>query len=165
MADAVDRGFTVTELTSLAQPIAVARETTAAFVGRALRGPVDEPVPVSSVAEFRRRFGETRAPSTLGPALAQFFEHGGARAWVVRVANKARGALLCLPASGTARVLRAVEPGTTERIRAAVDYDGIDDTDEVSFNLTLQRTDPATGLGPRAGGDRVTAALVGKPRA
>ena len=146
MADAVDRGFTVTELASLAQPIEVTRETTAAFVGRALRGPLNDPVLVSSVAEFRRRFGEARAPSTLGPAIAQFFEHGGARACVVRVANKARGAMLCLPASGSALVLRAVEPGMTERIRAAVDYDGIDDADVVSFNLTLQRIDPATGL-------------------
>ncbi len=146
MADAVDRGFTVTELASLARPIEVTRETTAAFVGRALRGPLDEPVTVSSVAEFRRRFGEARAPSTLGPAIELFFEHGGGRACVVRVANKARGAMLCLPASGSALVLRAVEPGITERIRAAVDYDGIDAADEKSFNLTLQRIDPATGL-------------------
>ena len=57
--------------------------------------------------------------------MQQFFENGGSNLYVVRVANNARGALLCLPASGSALVLRAMEPGSTERVRAAVDYDGI----------------------------------------
>ncbi|MBT8447174.1 MAG: hypothetical protein KJO38_08505, partial [Gammaproteobacteria bacterium] len=144
LSDAVDRGLTVTELASLAEPIAAAQETTAAFVGRALRGPLNEPVLVTRYADFQRRFGGTWTRSSLGPAVAQFFEHGGRRAWVVRVANKARGAMVCLPASGTALVLRALEPGSTERIRAAVDYDGI--IDDEHFNLTLQRVSPDTGL-------------------
>ena len=45
----------------------------------------------------------------------------------------------------SALVLRAVEPGSTEYIRAAVDYDGIDEDDDALFNLTLQRVDPASG--------------------
>ena len=55
----------------------------------------------------------------------------GRQLYVVRVANGARGAMLCLPASGSALVLRAVEPGSTEQIRAAVDYDGVDETAEM----------------------------------
>jgi hypothetical protein len=51
--------------------------------------------------------------SSLGPAAKQFFEHGGKRLYIIRVANNARGAMLCLPASGSALVLRAVEPGST----------------------------------------------------
>jgi hypothetical protein len=51
--------------------------------------------------------------------------------------------MLCLPASGSALVLRAVEPGSTEFIRAAVDFDGIEDDDEDLFNLTLQRVNPS----------------------
>jgi hypothetical protein len=131
---------------SVGQPIDTERETTTAFIGRALRGPVNEPVRVASFAEFRRRFGDTWTRSSLGPALRQFFEHGGGRAYVVRVANAARGAMLCLPASGSALVLRALEPGSTERIRAAVDYDRIDPAADTLFNLTLQRIDPLTGL-------------------
>ncbi len=126
------------------QPIDVAPETTAAFVGRALRGPLNTPVLVRNFAEFRRRFGDVWNRSSLGPAVRQFFTHGGKRLYIVRVANSARGALICLPASGSALVLRAVEPGSTESIRAAVDFDGVDG-DEL-FNLTLQRIDPATGL-------------------
>jgi hypothetical protein len=62
----------------------------------------------------------------------------------VRVANNARGSMLCLPAAGGVLVLHALEPGATETIRAAVDYDGIDD--EACFNLTVQRISPDTGL-------------------
>lgn len=144
MSDAEGRGITVTEITSMGQPIDVAPETTAVLIGRALRGPLDEAIPVATPAAFRRRFGGTWSRSSLGPAVEQFFEHGGRRLYVVRVANDARGAMVCLPAHGSALVLRAVEPGSTERLRAAVDYDGIDD--DGLFNLTLQRLDPGTGL-------------------
>ena len=143
MSDAVDRGITVTEIAAMDQPIDVSQETTAAFVGRALRGPLNIPVLVKSFGEFRRRFGDVWSRSSLGPSVKQFFEHGGLRLYVVRVANHARGAMLCLSANGSALVLRAVEPGSTELVRAAVDYDGIDDDEH--FNLTLQRIDPATG--------------------
>ncbi|HUD97668.1 MAG TPA: hypothetical protein VMO24_08995, partial [Woeseiaceae bacterium] len=57
----------------------VGTESTAAFVGRALRGPLNTPVLLESFAEFRRRFGGTWHRSSLGPAVEQFFEHGGRR--------------------------------------------------------------------------------------
>jgi len=144
LSDAADRGFTVTEMAPMDQAIDASRETTAAFIGRALRGPLNEPVLLHDFGEFRRRFGDTWSRSSLGPAAYQFFEHGGRRLYVIRVANSARGAMVCLPASGSALVLRALEPGSTEHIRAAVDFDGIDNDD--LFNLALQRIDPATGL-------------------
>jgi len=145
LSDAVDRGITVTEMAPMGQPVDVSPETTAAFVGRALRGPLNNPVLVQSFGEFRRRFGDVWSRSSMGPAAKQFFEHGGQRLYIVRVANNARGALLCLPASGSALVLRANEPGSTECIRAAVDFDGIDEDNDELFNLTLQRIDPETG--------------------
>ena len=146
MSDAVDRGITVTEMTPMDHPIEVLPETTAAFVGRALRGPLNKPILMSSFGEFRRRFGDIWSRSSLGPAVRQFFEHGGKNLYVVRVANNARGAMLCLPASGSALVLRAVEPGSTECIRVAVDYDGIDAENDELFNLTVQRGAPESCL-------------------
>lgn len=146
MSDAVDRGITVTEIAAMDQPIDVSPETTAAFVGRALRGPLNTPVLVKSFGEYRRRFGDVWTRSSLGPSVRQFFDHGGMQLYIVRVANNARGAMICVPASGSALVLRAVEPGSTEFIRAAIDYDGIDEDDDELFNLTLQRVNPGTGL-------------------
>lgn len=148
MSDAVDPGITVTEIAAMDQPVDVCPETTAAFVGRALRGPVNTPILVSNFGEFRRRFGDIWGRSSLGPAAKHFFDNGGKRLFVVRVANNARGAMVCLPASGSALVLRAIEPGSTELIRAAIDFDGVDEEqgDEEIFNLTLQRVNPITGL-------------------
>lgn len=146
LSDAVDRGITVTEIAPMDRPIDVAPETVAVFIGRALRGPLNTPVHVRHFGDFRRRFGDVWARSSLGPAVKQFFEHGGAELYVVRVANNARGAMLCLPAAGSGLVLRATEPGSTEYIRAAVDYDGIDADDDELFNLTLQRIDPTSGV-------------------
>ena len=83
------------------------------------------PVLLHNFGDFRRRFGDVWTRSSLGPAVQSFFEHGGRDLIVVRVANNARGAMICLPASGSALVLRALEPGSAERIRAAVDYVGI----------------------------------------
>ncbi len=145
LSDAVDRGITVTEIATMDHTIDVSPETTAAFVGRALRGPLNTPILVRSFGEFQRRFGGSWSRSSLGPSVRQFFEHGGSQLFVVRVANDARGAMICLPASGSALVLRAVEPGSTEIVRAAVDYDGIDADDDELFNLTLQRINPDTG--------------------
>lgn len=144
MSDAAGRGITVTEIAPMDQPVDVPADTTAAFIGRALRGPLNTPVLIGSFAAFNRRFGGIWLQSSLGPAVQQFFAHGGRQTYIVRVANNARGAMICLPAFHGVLVLRAVEPGSTERIRAAVDFDGIDDGEH--FNLTVQRLSPETGL-------------------
>jgi len=146
LSEAFDHGITVTEIAAMGQAIDVSTETAVAFVGRALRGPLDTPVLVRNFGEFQGRFGGIWARSSLGPAAKQFFEHGGQRLFVVRVANNARGAMVCLPANGSAVVLRAAEPGSTEYIRAAVDYDRINVDRDDLFNLTLQRVNPATEL-------------------
>jgi hypothetical protein len=101
---------------------------------------------VDSAAAFQRRFGGDWHRSALASAVRMFFEHGGLALHVVRVANNARGAMIALPADGGVLVLHAHEPGSTETIRAAVDYDRIDAADEEHFNLVVQRVSPDTGL-------------------
>jgi Bacteriophage tail sheath protein len=111
----------------------------AAFVGRTLKGPVNQPVPVASFVEFQQVFGGLWQPSTLSYALEQFFENGGRRALVVRVVNSARPPTITLPASGSALRLIALNPGSREYLRASVDYDGIGDGEPDRFNLVVQR--------------------------
>src|SRR4051812_39722210 len=69
-----------------------------AFVGRALKGPLNTPTPIGSFAEFGQHFGGLWQPATLGYAVEQFFENGGSRAIIVRVVNGARAPTLRLPA-------------------------------------------------------------------
>lgn len=146
MSDAFGRGITVTEMTAVGEPVDVRTHSAAAFVGRALRGPLNTPVRIGSFGEFSRRFGGTWGKSGLGPAVQQFFDNGGRRLYVVRVANGARGAMICLPAHNGVLVLSAVEPGTTETVRVSVDYDRIAAGDDEHFNLTVQRIAPGTSL-------------------
>jgi len=149
LSDSTDTGITVGEMPAGDQSIATSPDTTAAFIGRALCGPVNHPVAVGSFSEFSRRFGGHWRLSSLGPAVEQFFAHGGRRAIVVRVANGARGARLTLPAGNAGLTLAALSPGAGETFRASVDYDGIDGrpgTDGSRFNLTVQRLSPRTRL-------------------
>ncbi|MEX1994012.1 MAG: hypothetical protein WD929_05060 [Steroidobacteraceae bacterium] len=110
-----------------------------AFIGRCLRGPVNRPTQLTGFAEFQRIFGGLWQPSTLSYAVEQYFENGGRSAVIVRVTNGARCCTLSLPAGEQALTLVALAPGTREFLRAAVDYDGIGDNEDDSFNLVLQR--------------------------
>jgi uncharacterized protein len=110
-----------------------------AFVGRTLKGPLHRPVTVTSFAEFQQLFGGLWQPSTLSYAVEQFFDHGGGRAVIVRVANGARPPTITLPAGAGALRLAGVNPGSREYLRASVDYDGIPEGDTDRFNLVIQR--------------------------
>lgn len=138
MADAVT-GFDITEQTGPGHAIARVRTGVTAFVGRALKGPVDTPVTIHGFAEYVRIFGGLWQPSTLSYALEQYFENGGRTAIVVRVANGARPPTLTLPTEGAPLTLIGIAPGSREYLRASVDWDGIGDNEDDRFNLVVQR--------------------------
>jgi hypothetical protein len=62
-----------------------------AFIGRALRGKVNDPVPIRSFAEYELEFGGLWVESTLGYAVHQFFLNGGSEALIIRVGEGADG--------------------------------------------------------------------------
>jgi uncharacterized protein len=132
-------GIPVSQEPRSAPGIARLRTGVTAFIGRTLKGPLHRPVSLTSFAEFQRTFGGLWQPSTLSYAVEQFFENGGQHALVVRVTNGARPPSLTLRGPQGALQLTALNPGSREYLRAAVDYDGIDAADERHFNLTVQR--------------------------
>src|SRR5262245_3818773 len=86
-------GVYTEERTSGARPIAGVSTSTAAFVGVAERGPVGQATLITGFAEFVKRFG---GPIGIIPGLREhylhyqvrhFFEQGGTRCYVVRVAH------------------------------------------------------------------------------
>jgi uncharacterized protein len=125
---------TVPQATIAAQPTGVV-----AFVGRCLKGPVNEPVAVTGFNEFEQRFGGLWPQSMLPHAVEQFFEHGGQRAIVVRLVSEGLASSIDLPAGDERLVLVALSPGAHEFLRVAVDYDGISQQDQDLFNLVVQR--------------------------
>jgi hypothetical protein len=125
--------------------IATPPTTLTAFVGRTLRGPVNEPVAVSNMDDFRRTFGDPWSASPMWDCVNDYFENGGRAALIVRVINGGRRARLLLPAADRGLQLEAQNPGAHEWLRASIDYDNIDPADGQSFNLVLQRVQ-----GPRS---------------
>ncbi|MEL6302891.1 MAG: hypothetical protein AAFR07_14745 [Pseudomonadota bacterium] len=138
-----DPGMTVNSAPTRGEALDPRQKTIAVFLGRARSGPLQRPVPITSFADFERHFGEPWEQSTLSMSVRQFFQHGGRSAIVVRVAANARGGTLELPTALNAWKLTARNPGSTERLRASVDVDGV--SSDTRFNLTVQRLDARSG--------------------
>ncbi|HEX4025482.1 MAG TPA: hypothetical protein VHX52_12405 [Steroidobacteraceae bacterium] len=139
MAELVVSGTDTVKLIRPQAQIARAQAAVTAFVGRALKGPVHQPVPIKSFDDYQRIFGGLWQPSMLSYAVEQYFDSGGGECVVVRVCNGARAPTLRLPAGASALTLSGVAPGTREFLRASVDYDGIPADQADRFNLVLQR--------------------------
>jgi uncharacterized protein len=132
-------GIQIAETPNADQPIARACAQLTAFVGRTLRGPLNQPVAVRSFADFQQHFGGLWQPSPLSYAVEHFFEQGGRQAIIVRVANGAAPVTLSLRCAGEVLRLEARAPGTREFLRASIDYDHIEPADKERFNLVVQR--------------------------
>ena len=116
-----------------------------AFIGRALRGPINEPTRVRSFVEFERTFGPPWKDSTLGYAVSQFFDNGGTDALIVRVHNGATVATATVGGLG----LGAANPGRWgQRLRVRIDHDTrpIEPTGGVGTLFTLTIRDEGAGL-------------------
>lgn len=69
-------GVYVEELPSGVRTITGVPTSITAFVGRALRGPLHEPVTLTSYADFERSFGGLWSESHLGYSVRDFFQQG-----------------------------------------------------------------------------------------
>ncbi|NVD97965.1 phage tail sheath C-terminal domain-containing protein [Massilia sp. BJB1822] len=68
--------------------IAPARMDVLGLVGIARKGPLDQPVAVENMRQFETRFGSFTGAGYLAYAAKAFFDNGGRRAWIVRVAAR-----------------------------------------------------------------------------
>ena len=125
-----------------AYPIPLGSPTIAGFLGRTERGPLNEPVTVASFPEYCRYFGGYLADGAVARAVHDYFLHGGGRAVVVRVANRARRASIALPTDGEPLELHARYPGRQEVLRVSIDYEQVENDPQL-FNLVVQRVNAA----------------------
>ncbi len=141
-------GVYIEEVPSGVRTITGVATSIAAFIGRALRGPVNLPVILNSYGDFERQFGGLWAEATLGYAVRDFYQNGGSRAVVVRVAKGAVAATTALPVGDPLAsppvlgagfvVLEAVNPGSWGgRLQASVNHKTKDPTIGTLFNLTV----------------------------
>jgi uncharacterized protein len=80
-------GVYIEEVESGVRPITGVATSITAFIGRALRGPVDEPITIFGFGEFERIFGGLWTDAPLGYAVRDFFLNGGGQAIIVRLFN------------------------------------------------------------------------------
>lgn len=78
-------GVYVEEISSGVRTITGVATSVTAFIGRALRGPCDEPVTINNYGDFERIFGGLWVESSLGYAVRDFYLNGGSQAVIVRL--------------------------------------------------------------------------------
>ncbi len=144
-------GVYVAEVPSGVRTITGVATSIAAFVGRALAGPVDEPTSINTYGDFERIFGGLWSESHLGYSVRDFYRLGGGAAVIVRVHKaKANDTAKIVLGTGTNELkLIAASPGAwAAKLHAWVDHetdDALSPTpDTKKFNLVV--TDTATSL-------------------
>ncbi|HCA88390.1 MAG TPA: phage tail protein [Streptomyces sp.] len=164
-------GVYIEELPSSVRTIGAVTTSVTAFVGHTRRGPLNQPVRVTSFADFERRFGGLTARSAVGYAVHQFFGNGGTIAVIVRVAAAGTGEEACVTLESTeghsacpVLTVHAKEPGVWgSGLRVSVDHDT--QTPGETFNLRFSGAkggarESFTGLSMRPGHGRHVATVV-----
>ena len=142
-------GVYVEEIPSGVRTITGVATSITAFIGRALRGPVDEPVRITSFADFERAFGGLWAESTMSYAVQQYYLNGGSDAVIVRVQSGADRSTVDLPAGADSLELESADEGLWgNNLLARVDHntrDPLPGEDANSlFNLLVKETQSGT---------------------
>ncbi|MDF0515728.1 phage tail sheath subtilisin-like domain-containing protein [Bradyrhizobium yuanmingense] len=78
-------GVYVEEVPSGVRTITGVATSVTAFVGRAIRGPVDKPITIFGFGDFQRQFGGLGVDHPMSYAVADFFRNGGGQAIIVRI--------------------------------------------------------------------------------
>lgn len=78
-------GVYITEVPSGVRTITGVATSITAFIGRALRGPVNEPKTINSPGDYERIFGGMWVHSPMSFAIGDFYQNGGSQAIVVRL--------------------------------------------------------------------------------
>ncbi|MEA5621546.1 phage tail sheath family protein [Nostoc sp. UHCC 0251] len=137
-------GVYIEEIKSGVRTITGVSTSITAFIGRALRGPVNEPITINSYGDFERIFGGLWLNSTLGYAVRDFYLNGGSQAIIVRLIHVLGVGEGAEPVASKARLdingfnLEAASEGSWgNSLRVRIDHDVIPSTAEDLFNLTI----------------------------
>lgn len=102
-------GVYIQEVPSDVRTIVPVDTATTAFVGRALRGPVNIPIVINSWADFESIFGGLWLDNMLGYAVRSFFQNGGSKGVIVRLNND-------LPEDGDASTVAGAASGALDAL-------------------------------------------------
>ncbi len=130
-------GVYIEELPSGVRTVTGVATSITAFVGRAKKGALDEPILIQNFSDYERKFGGLWKDSTMSYAVQHYFLHGGRDALIVRVINGGAKATISLPTATSTLILEAANEGDWgEALTVAVDHDTKDTA--TLFNLTIK---------------------------
>ncbi len=147
-------GVYVEEIPSGVRTITGVSTSDTAFVDFFARGPVNDPVRITSFADFQRRFGGLDRRSAASYALQQYYLNGGQIAYVVRVTSGPAAAARASLVNGATDILRidAANPGLWgQTVRVTVAVSGS------LFSLTVEEVKGGTVAGNLLTGGEVVA--------
>jgi phage tail sheath protein FI len=156
-------GVYVEEIPSGSRPIEAVGTSTAAFIGYTERGPVGEPVLVTSWQEFEDSFGgwdpvreelrgilptESDVGDPMGHGAYAFFQNGGGYAYVVRVADEASASTGQIIDGDPLLTIEAASPGTWgDHLRVQIEHiPTTNEPDRVRVEVQLVRSTGVTPL-------------------
>ena len=142
-------GVYIEEISSGVRTITGVATSITAFVGRTLRGPVEDPTMVNNFGEFERVFGGLWLDSAMSFAVRDFFVNGGSQALIIRLHRGAATAQYDLPTGGVApndklTLLSANAGSWGSNLSIAADHKTKNPGDINLFNLFV--TDSGTGV-------------------
>jgi uncharacterized protein len=159
-------GVYVEEIPSGVRTLTGVATSIAAFIGRAPRGPVNDPIVINNYGDYTRAFGGLDRDSPMSYAVRDFFLNGGGQAIVVRLyrdkdrtppapsfssehregetpptpPGPAKAISDALPAGQGSLQFQAASPGSWgQKLAVGVQYDGI--TDEVAARYGMATGD------------------------
>ncbi len=164
-------GVYIEEIPSGVKPIEGVGTSTAAFVGFTTKGPIGEPELLLKRDDYNSRYGGLRdlgavaIGDRMGLAVSAFFQNGGTKAYVVRLARNAVSARGYLEHPAPANITQGLEftavnegvwadgivarltPKETDPLLYTVEIGRLDDADrllvdEIYTNVSLEPTSP-----------------------
>ena len=142
-------GVYVQEVPSGVRSIAGVSTSVTIFIGRSLRGPINQPKRLFSFTEFDREFADDNSVGDMARYVKLFFTNGGTDCYVMRIAAGATQATMQMHAEDGTPVLEltAKQAGATgNMIRARVTYPATNP--EGAFNVEIWRAATTPGGAP-----------------
>jgi len=134
-------GVYIEEIPSGVRTIVGVATNIAAFLGRAISGPLNKPTIINSFADFERQFGGLGVDFPMSYAVNDFYQNGGSQAVIVRLFSpSAAGKTGFAQITADTLNLAASSPGAWgNALSVTVDVDSI--TDDVAKRFGLQASD------------------------
>ena len=127
-------GVYIEEIPSGVRTITGVATSITAFLGRALRGPTDEPITINSFGDFIRSFGDLHVDFPMTYAVRDFYLNGGQQAIIVRLQKNA------VKSKNADLKLEAASAGAWgDKLTYTVDVKGI--TDDVAKRYGIAKAD------------------------